>query len=216
MRTTGDHPRLGRRLLLGFAGGVAVFLLAALAAELADRPFEFVAREPATAVSPGGCTGVYCAVAGSLATATALIWFFGAIAALLGAWLLAGDRGRAEVVRTLLLAGGLTLAMVADDIFLIHDHLLDAIVSQLVPTALYGLGALLLGRRLLQAGERELVAVLALAVAFLAASAGLDRVWDDGPNELEDGAKLFGVVAWTVLLLELARGAVEPLRPGPR
>lgn len=203
----------GRPLVLGYLAAAAFMGLAELLVHIADRPFEYVAREPASAVQDTGCDGMRCALAGLHATGTSLVWFFGAVAALLAAWVLRRQGRDLELMRTLLLAGGLTAVMVADDVFLLHDYVLDAVITQAAPTSAYGLAAVFVGARLRRFGDHGSLALLVVAGTMLAASAGLDRFYEEGPAELEDGLKLFGVVTWTAMLLRLAVPAAP--RPAP-
>lgn len=207
-RQPSSETPIVRMLLLAYAGATGIVAVSAGLARLVDRSFSFVAREPASALEIEGCSGPECGAAGFMAVSGSLIWYFGAIVALLAAHVLRGVEEHRDRRRTLLLGGALTAVMVLDDIFLLHDYVLSELITDYVQAALsaaYGLGAALLALLVLRARDLTALALVVLATGLLGMSVANDLFWEEGPAVVEDGLKLFGIVTWTVFLVHLAR-----------
>lgn len=137
---------------------------------------------------------------GAVSTLGSLLWFMtGAICLFAGAVLMVLDYSNRQA-DFMISAGLFTGWLGADDLFMIHDHVLPEFgVPQLVTYAVYGLLALaflaLYWREII--GSR--VAVFLTAGMLLAASVGIDVfIHDDHPLRIvfEDGAKLIGIALW--------------------
>ncbi len=142
----------------------------------------------------------------------AMIWFAGAAVCLFAAACLAVLGGRLRKVCFFAVAGLFTGLLGADDLFLLHDHVLPAVgVPQMAIYGLYGLFALgFLGLCL-----REIFAHsgwLFLTAGFLlAGSIAIDQAIESEASWrilLEDGLKFAGLWSWVVYFTARALAAV--------
>ena len=140
----------------------------------------------------------------------ALVWMVEAVLALVGR-----STSSDPAERQMFLAGAtIGLVLLIDDFFLIHDwlHMHNRLVEQAL-IALYFISiVLLVGRFRLALGP---VAVVGLTVAFgfLSASAGLDLLFNDLDQLVEDGMKFLGICTWSATWV--LRAAPWRFRPAP-
>jgi hypothetical protein len=175
-----------------------VFMVAITALAAAyDVPVKFLTREPAWALKQEQSFDRFYA-AGLASNVGVLIWWT-AVPACLLAWLVRtpGDR------RSPLLAGGLfTAVLAADDLLMVHEVWAPeyGIPEELV-LAVYGaalLAFVLTQRRFLRGMTG---ALFVASCGWFALSLGIDQLHIDTEGPFEDGAKLFGIVTWTVLFV---------------
>jgi hypothetical protein len=137
---------------------------------------------------------------GAVSNLGSMIWAAGAAVCLFTAACLWLGRREPKTMRFMLCAGLLTGLLGADDLFLIHDHVLPAVgVPQMAIYAVYGM----LGFGFLAVFLRPILAhagwLFLLAGGALAASIAVDQFIE---NEavwrilLEDGLKFAGLWAW--------------------
>lgn len=205
--TPTPHPfRVIGLVVVAVAALIGVFLLLGA---YTGRPFSYFAKEPAEIfVAPK--------YVGAFAHTLVLMWAAAASAALLAGThhLLSGNR---RVAAFHLSAGGLSLILLADDFFMLHESLyLRLGMSQEVVYAIYVVlaGAFVLGfwGDLL---ARRLVPLIGVAGVFFAVSVGLDIVVPvpETVHVLEDGTKAFGVALWSAAIV---LAAFADLRPAPQ
>ena len=144
---------------------------------------------------------------------TVLLWCGTAAVCLFAASTVAGGADD-ELRRFLRWAGVVTLVLTFDDLFMLHEHLLEGRVryGELIVLALDLSIVLAWAVRFRSILLRRMDVVLAVAVTAFGVSLGVDLlsghvVW---PSTLlvEDGAKLLGVASWMFFLVRTARDAV--------
>jgi len=169
--------------------------------ELVDRPFRYFSKEPVETLGGPGYVGW-------LAHLGSVVWLAGGASALLAGAVLRLERRRGAGF--LLAAGALTAALVADDLFLLHETVYPALgVPEEVVYATYGVLLVTVAARWRHDVGRHDAALLALALALWAASVGADVVQETRgalPHHhlLEDGLKLVGTALWTTFLVAAA------------
>jgi hypothetical protein len=146
--------------------------------------------------------------AGAISNAGGILWFVGATACGL-AWFVAA-RG---ALGSPLLHLSLFLVIVgADDVFLLHEGLYSKAVEEELPFTIYAVALVafaVLHRRFL--ADRGVLVLAPLALVFFAASAFMDRTYDE-KQTIEDGTKLLGIATLVVLALRLALESLAPAR----
>lgn len=133
--------------------------------------------------------------------------------ALLG-WL-ATRRAGDELGPLLAWSFGLGLAFVLDDLLLLHEAASSASWTGIAIAAGYGVGFLVFLARFQDVARQRLDGgLLLLAIAAFAGSAAVDLLATPTQASvlIEDGAKLLGIVAWSVFV---ARAAIVALEPTP-
>lgn len=204
------------QLRLGLPAAAAGVLVVGgfwLLARLVDEPFRLFSKEPVESL--GGRAYV-----GWMASLGSAVWLVGAVAGVLaGAVLLRA--GRRAPGRFLLELGAYTVALVADDLFLLHESVYPAVGLPEEAVALaYGLVVLVLLHRHLPQVRAHDGLLLLLAVGLWVASIGFDvlqETWGVHLHLLEDGSKLVGLVLWSTFLVaaaarELQAGLAAPGR----
>ncbi len=193
-----------------FVPAVLVLVAVALAAERSGREVSFFTREPVSALTVGGatCTGPSCSYVGVVSNLGVLLWCAAAAGCFLAASLVV--RGRRS---PLLYAGVLTTALLADDLFLLHEGVYALVVEERLVFGLYALalvGYVVAFRRFLRATTPWLFAA---ACALFAVSLVADERWA-GHHLLEDGSKFLGIVAWSTYFLAAAAAELRALADG--
>lgn len=136
--------------------------------------------------------------------------------ALLG-WLVARRAGD-ELAPLLACSFGLGLAFVLDDLLLLHEAASSASWTGIAIAAGYGVAFLGYLARFQDVARQRLDAgLLLIAITAFAGSAAVDLLV--GPTQasvlVEDGAKLLGIVAWSVFVARAAIVAFEPKTAPP-
>jgi hypothetical protein len=208
---TGERYRFALAL---YAPAVALLVIVAAVVKVAGIPGGVFMRDPAQTVDAPFYLGL-------VSNIGILIWCTGGVIALFAAAMLTGRPGRAEPRRFLLWSGMLTLAVMLDDLLLLHDkvipdltHLPEQAVN-LVHLAV-ALAYVVRFRRLIFAADRRL---LVLATALMGISLVLDqwhllfrltgRMILPENYLLEDGAKFLSQMTWMGYLLRRAADAVR-------
>ncbi len=173
-----------------FVLAVLVLVAVAAAAGRSAREVSFFTREPVSALTVGGatCNGPSCSYVGVVSNLGVLLWCAAAAACFLAAALTSGRRS------PLLYAGLLTTALLADDLFLLHEGVYALVIEERIVFGLYALalvGFVVAFRRFLRETTPSLFAA---ACALFAVSLVVDERWA-GNHLLEDGSKFLGIVA---------------------
>lgn len=205
----GSHRAPGPRTGTVAVVATGVVTLAVWAAARAfGVPFADLSREPVTTLHGPRYTGWY-------AHLVIFVWMLPAGGALVGALVL-HRVGRLPGARFLLLGGVLTAAMVADDLFLLHEAVYPklGLPAEVVYLG-YATATALYAWRFRDRMGRD-VLLLGAAYAMWAVSIGFDVVLDEAaPLVLEDSAKASGTVLWALFLVRRTAGElVGALRPG--
>lgn len=159
----------------------------------ADVPFSQLARDPATAL--GGAF-----VTGYLSYLGACLWCVAAAVATFAAVL--ARAGRDPSTGFLLATGLLSLLMLVDDLFMLHDGLVPFVVGdveRLNVAAYLGLGLSYLAafvRQIRQTCRPLLVAAACAFAVSVFVDVGLIPVRESRRHLFEDGAKFLGITNW--------------------
>jgi len=217
-RFTGAPALLWRPMPVSVYALVFVTISGLLAAAWAQPwvPVEDLLRDPlAVAQLASQCCHSYY---GALSSLGVLLWAGTAAVCLFAGLLLFNLRGLSEDARFLGAAGLFSGLLAADDLFLLHDHVLPNYgVPDIATYSLYGLLCIgyLWSFRFVIAGQ-DFVAFL-LACGFLAISILVDRViHSDAPIRIfiEDGSKLFGIGLWAAFHVTAAVRLCLAAAPG--
>lgn len=156
--------------------------------------------------------------AGAVSNIGILLWCASTAICLFAA-LLARRHGARRTPIFLLAAGTMTLVLLLDDLFLLHDIVLPKGLG-ISEEAVYAGYAAMIGafitlfHRDIRASDYPL---LGLALAFFAASLGFDMLqqWVTPPGAflLEDGSKLMGIVSWAGYLIRTASARLKQAMP---
>jgi di/tricarboxylate transporter len=204
--------KLGAVLRILACAFAATFLLLLVGA-VQDIPSDVLMREPQTVAHQPWYVGFYSGFG-------ALVWCAAAsIAAFCGALQLRHPRGDRAVGRFFLLGAVITAALLADDFFLLHDQVFYGLgISAKIVFGTYGLAILAQAVLHREVMRKTPWPVLVLGLALFALSNVLDSGRFNHLGEqwgkaqlLEDGAKLFGIVAWCVYYVTTAEWAVGGL-----
>ena len=171
-------------------------------------PVEDLLRDPlAVAQLSSQCCHSYY---GALSSLGVLLWSGTAAVCLFAGLLLLNSQGPSEAARFLGSAGLFSGFLAADDLFLLHDHVLPNYgVPEVAMYGLYGLlciGYLLRFRVII--ASQDMLAFL-LAGGFLATSIFVDQVIHSDASIrilVEDGSKLFGIGFWAAFHVAAAFG----------
>ncbi|MCU0621420.1 MAG: hypothetical protein MUC69_07960 [Gemmatimonadales bacterium] len=190
---TRSEPRLVRRLtLVGFAAAVGIGAVVLLHL-WRDIPYGYLTRDPSATMGAAPYLGV-------LSQVGLMLWASAATLALAHRASLPPTPSHLQLRRFLLHSALLTAALAIDDAFLLHEQVLPrlGVPEPAVMLAWVGLVAGWLAGHA-RTIRRTDVALLLLALAAFACSAGLDQVVDlheDLGQLLEEGAKFVGIAAW--------------------
>jgi hypothetical protein len=130
-----------------------------------------------------------------------LVWVAAATTALLGQYLLRRV-GHLEPARLLLVASVITVAVMLDDLFLLHDAVYREMgIPQYAPFTAYGLAIAAFSWRFRYQLGTDLLLIVA-AVSCLGISAVLDTLFHlQPPYLIEDGAKALGLALWALMIV---------------
>lgn len=201
--TTGPAPRTWTAPLAvaGFAAVAAAVVVGAFAlvGELTGVPFRDFSKDPVE-------TLVVVYYIGYLAHAVMLVWYTGAVAALVAGVALRATGHRSA--STMLLAGGaLTTLMVLDDVFLLHENVYPRLgMPEQLTYPVYGLLTLAFAWWFRRRLRTELVILGAAYVAWVAA-AGFElgqELYGIHHHLGEDGGKAVGAALWTAFMIRIA------------
>jgi hypothetical protein len=207
-------------LLLLFLPILALLSLVVLAAFFSHIPLSSLTRDMASIAHVHPLIGV-------VSNVGVLLWCATTVICLFSSTLLRQQGLRAEA-RFLLWAGLMTLVLLVDDLFMIHEYIAPVHfhVNEKVVLASYALGAgayLLSQRHLILAANYQL---LAAAMVLFTASMAVDIADVGGWLRLgEDGFKILGIASWFGYHAGMARHwlvsaprarspAAEVMRPG--
>lgn len=112
-----------------------------------------------------------------------------------------------------LFTGALTLALLLDDFFLLHEHVFPDLlgISGLVLFAGYGLAIALVVLRFRKFIQETSFIFLLLAAGCFGVSLGIDFLTYGSLPLLEDGAKLLGIVSWLGYFVIAGVASIRPL-----
>lgn len=156
-----------------------------------------------------------------------MVWGVAAAAGIVGAVLRWADPSKRATARMLGAAGVLSLGLLVDDLFQVHESVLPTLLSIGEKRTMAAWGALgvawfvVFARPIARSRHLPLVV---LAGAFLAASIAVDVTedldamvtiagWLGGPAVIEDGPKLMGILCWAVFLWRVGIGGLAPAFP---
>lgn len=190
-------------LMLAIVAGVSVFT---------HQQVEHFTRDPVAIINSHPFLGAISNIGILFWCATAAIYLFSAA-------FLRLHRVKGEILGYLLSLGSMTLILMIDDLFLVHDMIFPKYLSivEEFPFTLYGLMLLLW---LLKFRRHILTTdflLLLLAFGFFGLSVGMDVL--EGHLALpmnylfEDGCKLFGIVTWFAYGLRTSLQALEAAYP---
>jgi hypothetical protein len=130
-----------------------------------------------------------------------LVWVAAATTALLGQYVLRRV-GHIEPARLLLVAGVITVAIVFDDLFLLHEVVYREVgIPQYAPFAAYGLAIAAFSWRFRHQLGAGLLLIVA-AVSCLGLSAVVDILFHlQQPYLIEDGTKALGLALWALMIV---------------
>lgn len=205
--TDGARSRgsLGSAIVLVWAGGAAVFAVGLAVRFLFRIPLATLTRDP-VAVFDGPF------YAGAISNIGVLAWAAAATVCLFGSAFLRGRADLADARRFLLYFCLVTVLLLVDDLFLLHEDVLYGYlgVPELLTFGVYGafgLIGLVVFRRVI---ARTDVLLLVMALALFAFSVASDLFPGTPARHLvEDGSKLVGIFAW---LAYFARAATAFVR----
>jgi hypothetical protein len=206
----GDQGHPSARLLLVVYGAAAAVLALVALIDLADeRSLAFLTRDTASAVRLEGCDGAACSYAGLLSQLGVILTAGTAAVAAIAARL--APRG-SDARRMLGGAAALTVLVLLDDAFLLHDGALDVLHPHGQKATILGLGCA--AGLFVYAFRRPLrttpVAILGVAAVAFATSIGVDQAFEDPSRLIEDGAKLIGLVSWSLWVGLVAAPFLRP------
>lgn len=182
---------------------LGLLMVVSAAGAVLDRPIGDFTRDP-TAVLDGP------AYIGFVSGVGIVVWTLGASACLLAALVLQGP------IRWPFVWGGLLTAwLLADDLFLLHESYFNTVgLPEQAAPVIYTVAIVVYGYVYRDFLRRHGLWLLPIAFVLFAISGMLDVTLDaDSPFLIEDGAKLLGIVTWTVFF---TLAAVTELRRGAR
>jgi hypothetical protein len=180
-----------------YAATAAIVLAVLVGSRVLDRAAGDFTRDPVTVLE-----GTW--YVGFLSHVGTVVWSVAATCCLLAAILLAGESRWAFAW-----AGLLTAALLADDVFLLHETFGEKTgASERFVLLLYPVATVAYLVRYRRFVRRHDAVVLGVALVFFAVSAVVDAR-DAEEYLLEDALKLFGIVSWALFF---ALAAVRELR----
>lgn len=195
-------------LFAAAAFGLSILLLivmTALSVSL-DIPFQRFVRDPADLAQIHPLSGV-------LSNIGVLVWCSTAAVCMFAFALLRTRSGRSPLGMFLLCSGFLTLMLLADDLFQVHETLFPIYlkIPESVTFGLYGLVTLFIVIRFFTPIMSTNYRLLLLAFALFGVSILVDMLFPE-PSLLrylvEDGAKFMGIVSWLVYHAGVAMSAL--------
>jgi hypothetical protein len=194
-----------------FLACFALLGVAWLASARYDRPFGDFTRDPATVLTETGCADGGCSIVGFVTKLGAIAWGASAAVALFAMLVLRFAASHPIRRSPYLSFGLLTLLLVLDESFLIHELGSSAALAlnERVIFSGYALSAVAIFWSFRAFLARTSFWLLGLAVGLFGVSLIMD-IFVHGNDAVEDGAKLLGIAAWAVFLIGTA--AVEVSR----
>ena len=170
---------------------------------LEGASFGELSRDPTTVLNGPFYLGYY-------SNLGVLVWAAAATTALLGHYLLRRV-GHVEPARLLLVASMITVAIMLDDLFLLHDAVYREVgIPQYAPFIAYGLAIAAFSWRFRHQLGAGLLLIVA-AVSCLGLSAVLDTLFHlQPPYLIEDGTKALGLALWALMIV---RHTIAELTP---
>lgn len=161
---------------------------------LQGTSFGELSRDPTTVLNGPFYLGYY-------SNLGMLVWAAAATTALLGQYLLRRV-GHVEQARLLLAASVITVAIMLDDLFLLHDAVYREVgIPQYAPFTAYGLAIAAFSWRFRHQLGAGLLLIFA-AVSCLGLSAVVDTLFHlQPPYLIEDGAKALGLALWALMIV---------------
>lgn len=161
---------------------------------LKGASFGELSRDPTTVLNGPFYLGYY-------SNLGMLAWAAAATTALLGQYLLRRV-GHIEPARLLLVASVITVAIMLDDLFLLHDAVYRELgIPQYAPFTAYGLAIAAFSWRFRHQLGASLLLIFA-AVSCLGLSAVVDTLFHlQPPYLIEDGAKALGLALWALMIV---------------
>lgn len=208
----GILSRTPRRVYLSVVLPVAV-VMAATALQPWFPPTDLVRDSQVVAAGHGGTSPAY----GLISNLGIVVLALSCGGAAIGRLILRDTPG--PWPRLVLWSAGLSLVLVLDDLLLLHEAATFAPWAAALVAAMYGFAFLRFVLRFWEEIVRELdVGLLVLAVGSFGVAAATDLMMAATPTSVlvEDGAKLLGIVAWSVFGLRTVLVAFEhsSARPG--
>ena len=153
-------------------------------------PINWFLRDPSASAGDSPFEGVISNLGALLWCATAAVCFF-----CFG--VLRRTRAR-EAARFFLFTGALTLALLIDDFFLMHEYVFPKLfgMSELVLFTGYGLAVAFIIVKFRTFIQGTSFIFLLLALGFFGLSLAIDLLTVGSLPIVEDGAKLLGIVSW--------------------
>ena len=197
--------------LLAFGVPALILLLAWAASAYSGRPMSELMRDPAEVAHLPAYSGFVSNTGG-------LLWAGATTLALATAALLARAGRRGETMGFFVILGLLSGALMADDVFMLHDRIFPHVLGlpEWLPVAFHAVLLLVL-----LAGFRRVYAewnlfFLAMALSGFAASLGIDLLPEEslpGHYVIEDGFKLFGIVNWLAFTVQSCFRYLRAIEP---
>lgn len=204
-----SHAMISARIpvIVIYAMGFAAVAFTVALAMISNRPVQHFTRDPLSVMGAPAYVGL-------LSNVTAMAWFGAASAACLMAIVLATSTAARRRAAAMAAAAGVLVVLGIDDLFMIHEELLQGRLrvpeklTMLAYAALAGLVALVF-RDQWRASPWRLLAPAAL---FFGASVGVDTLTTGFGWRLviEDSLKLMGVVAVAAWIVATARAWLMP------
>lgn len=201
----------GTVLAATFAAALAILSLVGLGGALEDRSLGFFTRDPAYATSLEGCDEASCAYAGVLSNVGVLVMSAAALVAAIAAYLTPPRTVRRRLLGA---SAALSVLVLADDLFLLHDAVLAYAHPQGQRAMLLVLGGCALAYVLAFRDQlpRTLPVLLIVCAVTFGTSLAVDQALDDPPRLVEDGAKFLGIVSWALWVVLVARPSLVAAR----
>ena len=177
-----------------------------------DIPFSYFVRDPASIADERAYFGM-------ISNVGIVIWAATAAVSLFAYLVLRRDRGDRQRAHFFLFAGLLTIILMTDDLFVIHETFKrDSGLPEFPIFALYGTLFLLFIRAYMPLLLRSEFVLLLIAGGFF----GFSTLYDVGVGAwhaddlLEDGSKFFGIITWCAYLTRTALRAMPPAASAAR
>ncbi len=208
---------LGRLAAAIYAPAVVLLAVVALISAIKGIPVGTFTRDPVQVMDAPFYTGL-------ISNAGVLVWCAAAVMALFAGALLPRSPERREQKRFLLWSGVLTLGVMLDDLFILHDQVFPDLFH--VHEQVFYFGYVAAGGLYIIRFRRVIfgpdVPLLVLATAFMGISLIMDqwhmlltvfgRMIIPENFLIEDGAKLLGQVTWMAYLARRSADAVRTVR----
>lgn len=172
-----------------------------------DIPVAWLMRDPSMVTGDSPFVGFFSNVCVLLWCAIAAVCFF--------CFLILRKTSASEGALFFLFTGVITLVLMLDDFFLIHEYVFPILLglSELVLFAGYGLATVFVIIRFRKFIQETNLIFLLLALGFFGLSLGIDLLNNENLLLLEDGAKLLGIVSWFGYFVTTGVALIRPMLP---